>query len=97
MDNETEHTPDEHTIWNRGLYMVLFLFCLWLAKIVAFAVITLQFLWVVFTKSTNLKLLVFGQGLSTYHYQLILFLTFNSEVHPYPMDDWPADPPVTRE
>jgi len=97
MNTETEDELNEHTIWNRGLYMLLFVFCLWLAKFVAFAVIVLQFLLVVFTKSTNPKLLSFGQGLSTYQYQLMLFLTFNSEVHPYPMNDWPAGPPLTDD
>jgi hypothetical protein len=73
--------------------MLLFAFCLWLAKFVAFAVIVLQFVLVAFTRSTNPKLLAFGQSLSSYQYQLMLFLTFNSEIHPYPMSDWPAGPP----
>jgi len=93
MNTETEDVLDEYPIWQRGIYMLLFLFCLWLAKFVAFAVIVLQFLMVVFTKSRNSKLLAFGQSLSTYQYQLMLYLTFNSEGYPYPMNDWPAGPP----
>jgi len=93
MNNQNERPSNEQTIWNRGLYMLLFAFCIWLAKFVAFAVIILQFLLVVFTKSTNTKLLSFGQSLSSYQYQLMLFLTFNTEMHPYPMSDWPSGAP----
>jgi len=97
MNSETESNLDEYPIWNRGIYMLLFLFCLWLAKFVAFAVIVLQFLMVVFTKSMNSKLLDFGQSLSTYQYQVMLFLTFNNEEHPYPLNDWPVGPPEKNE
>jgi len=97
VNSRTENTLTEQTVWNRGLYMLLFAFCLWLAKFVAFAVIIFQFLLVVFTKSTNPKLLAFGQSLSSYQYQLMLFLTFNSEMHPYPMSDWPSGPPPTGD
>ncbi len=94
MNTEIENAPNERTIWNRGLYILIFAFCLWLAKFVAFVVVVFQFVSVLFTGSTNAKLLVFGQSLSTYQYQVMLFLTFNSEVHPYPLTDWPEGAPV---
>ena len=89
MTTETESDTNERTIWNRGLYMLMFIFCLGVAKMVAFVVIVFQFLSVLFTGSTNQKLLLFGQSLSTYIYQGMLFLTFNCEAHPYPIGDWP--------
>jgi len=93
MTTETENSINERTIWNRGLYMLIFTLCLGVAKMVAFVVIVFQFLSVLFTGSTNPKLLLFGQSLSTYIYQGMLFLTFNSEIHPYPIGDWPEDEP----
>jgi hypothetical protein len=35
-----------------------------------------------------------GQALATYTYQIIRYLTFNTEERPFPFDsDWPAGPP----
>jgi len=93
MTTETENKANERTIWNRALFMLIFVFCLGLAKFVAFVVIVFQFLSVLFTGAPNPKLLSFGQSLSTYIYQGMLFLTFNSETHPYPMADWPEGEP----
>lgn len=93
MNAHTEASVNEHTIWKRGLYMLLFAFCLWLAKFVTFAVVVFQFFAVLFTGSSNEKLLRLGQSLSTYQYQVMLFLTFNSETHPYPMEEWPTGTP----
>jgi len=80
-------------IWMRGLYMLIFMFLLGIAKFVAFIVIFFQFLLVLFTTQTNKRLLELGQDLSTYQYQILLFLTYNSEVHPYPMGEWPKGAP----
>jgi len=90
MTTNTNDLPKQKdNIWMRGLYMLLFAFLIGVAKFVAFTVVALQFLFVLFTNSTNEKLLSFGKSLSTYTYQIMLFLTFNSEVRPYPMSDWP--------
>lgn len=89
MDYDMDEPEQERSIWNRGLYMLVFAFCLWVAKFVAWVVVVFQFLAAVFTGAPNLKLLSFGRSLSIYHYQLLMFLTFNSEEHPYPLGDWP--------
>lgn len=89
MNTDIENQTNERTIWNRGLYMLIFMFCLWVAKFVTYMVVVFQFFVVLFTGSTNAKLLTFGQNLSSYIYQIMRFLTFNSEEHPYPMGDWP--------
>ncbi|MFC1748827.1 DUF4389 domain-containing protein [Pseudomonadota bacterium] len=77
------------TIWQRGLYMLLFAFLIGIAKVVAFSVVCLQFLLVLFSGKPNEQLLEFGKSLSIYTYQIMLFLTFNREEHPYPFTDWP--------
>lgn len=97
MDAESENTLNQGTIWSRGLYMLLFAFFLWLAKFVAFAVVVVQFFTVVLTGTTNVRLLTFGQSLSIYHYQVFLFLTFNSEQHPYPIGEWPEGAPLASD
>jgi len=92
MNNDNEVMPKTSTnIWQRGLYMFLFAILLGVAKFVAFAVIVLQFLTILFTDTPNQRLLKFGNSLSRYTYQVMLFLTFNSEEHPYPFSDWPNE------
>lgn len=91
MNTLEENTPIKSKgTWQRGLYMLLFAFLISIARFVAFAVIILQFLFVLFSGTTNTHLLSFGKSLSTYTYQVMLFLTFNSEQHPYPMSEWPG-------
>ena len=78
-------------IWQRGLYMLLFSFFLGIAKFVVFIIVVVQFLFVLFTDAPNEQLTQLGKGLSAYHYQVLMFLTFNSEEHAYPFAEWPQD------
>lgn len=80
---------NERTIWNRGLYMLLFAALFWVARVVGYAVVVLQFLFVLFSGATNQRLLDFGQQISSYMLQIMRFLTFNSEERPYPLSGWP--------
>ena len=89
MNDETTESYKDRQVWLRGLYMLIFLFLLGVVKFVAFVVILFQFLTVLFTAVANEKLLKFGRSLSIYQYQIMMFLTYNSEEHPFPMGDWP--------
>jgi hypothetical protein len=49
-------------------------------------------LYVLITGSPNVPLIAFGKSLATYTYQIVLYLTFNSDVRPFPFDaDWPYE------
>jgi len=78
------------TIWKRGLYMLLFAFLIGVAKFITFSVVVLQFFLILVNGAPNDQLLAFGKSLSVYTYQIMLFLTFNSEVQPYPFSEWPS-------
>jgi len=39
-------------------------------------------------RRSNANILNFGRSLSTYHYHILLFLTFNTEQLPFPFSDW---------
>lgn len=88
---EDKTAINERTIWNRGLYMLLFAVLFSVARIVGYAVVILQFLFVLFSGSTNQRLLIFGNELSRYIYQIMQYLTFNSEERPYPFSEWPDE------
>jgi len=77
----------------RGFYMILFAILLRLADIILIAVVVFQFILKLLTGDTNERLLKLGQHISTYIYQIALFLSFNSNQHPYPFGAWPKGEP----
>lgn len=75
--------------WLRLLFMLLFAALLQVASVVMWVLVSLQFLFSLFTGSDNQKLRGFGHSLSQYIYQALQFLTYNSEEKPFPFSDWP--------
>ena len=97
MDDDITEPYKNRNVWLRGLYMLIFMFLLGLVKFVAFAVILFQFLTVLFTTEINKKLVKFGRSLSIYQYQIMMFLTYNSEEHPFPMGEWPEQLTISEK
>ena len=78
------------SIWLRLFFMLVVALFYSISRIVVTAVVLVQFFWVLLTGEVNEKLRVFGQSLSTYTYQIVIYLTFNTEERPFPFDtDWP--------
>ncbi|MCW9013871.1 MAG: DUF4389 domain-containing protein [Gammaproteobacteria bacterium] len=94
MSNEIKDNLTQQSTWLRGLYMLLFALFYSIAEIVLFAVVIFQFLLKLFTAESNARLLKLGQSLATYIYQIIQFLTFNSDYQPYPFGAWPKSEPA---
>jgi len=90
MEPELKNNLRKRQTWLRGVYMLLFIVIYHVAEFVIGAVVLLQFLFTLFSGNTNLQLLRFGQNLSQYVYEILRFLTFNSEDMPFPFRDWPA-------
>lgn len=98
MSNDVKQNLKSQSTWMRGLYMLIFAVFYTIADIVLFAVIIFQFLLKLFTGNTNDRLRKLGQGLSTYIYQVLQYLSFNSDYQPYPFGAWPkGEPRSTRE
>lgn len=93
MDEKIKENLKETATWLRGLYMLLFMVAYWVAEFIVAVVVFFQFLSVLITSTKNDKLLSLGQSLSTYIYQIMAYLTFNSEARPYPIGDWPIGTP----
>jgi hypothetical protein len=79
--------------WQRALYMLLFAVILGLTRIVLIGLVLLQLIIVLFSGQANDRLLKLGQSLSTFVYQVLQFLTFNSDDQPYPFGPWPKGAP----
>lgn len=93
MATHIEDHLTEPATWKRGLWMLFFLICLYVAGFVFAAVVIFQFLLKLVTGRTNKRLLDLGQGLSTYIYRILEYLSFNSDQNPFPFADWKSAPP----
>ena len=90
-DTKKQQSYKDRSVWLRGLFMLIFIFFMGVAKFVTVVVAVCQFLVVLFTSEINNNLLKFGKSLSVYQYQIMLYLTYNSDVRPFPVSDWPAE------
>ncbi len=93
MSGEVKENIKQQSTWMRGLYMLLFAIFYSIAEIVMFATVVFQFLLKLFTGETNPRLSKLGQSIATYIYQIIQYLTFNSDYEVYPFGAWPKGEP----
>jgi len=105
MNEPSDYTPgageqrpfEEHlksrSTWLRLFFMIVMSVCYAVARLVTTVVVVVQFLHVLFSGRINEPLRTFGQSLAMYTYQIVTYLTFNTEVRPFPFDgDWPQEP-----
>lgn len=76
--------------------MVLFALISGVAKLIVTLVALFQFITVLFKGQVNEAMLPLGQNLSTYLYQITLFLTFKTDEMPFPFDDFPDGTPESN-
>jgi hypothetical protein len=87
--------PNEHwkarSTWVRLFFMIVMAVCFAVTRLVLTVVVVVQFLHVLFTGGPNPRLKDFGASLGAYVHEIIAYLTFNTEVRPFPFDaEWPA-------
>jgi hypothetical protein len=88
--NSLEKNIKSKATWLRFFFIVVFVFLYAISRIVLFAVVVLQFFWLLFNGVINEALRALGQSLAGYTYQVVRFLTFNTNVRPFPFDTpWP--------
>ena len=90
MSSEIKQHMKQQSTWVRGFYILVFAFIYSIAEIVLAAVVFFQFLTTLFTGNRNERLLTFGDNLGTFIYQVIKYLTYNSDDKPFPFDEWPG-------
>ena len=89
MNEEIKQRLQKKEIWQRGLYILLFTVIYGFSKLVIMGIMLFQYVTWIVTGKTNGLLLGFSQGLSTYIYQITIFLSFNSDQRPFPFSAWP--------
>ncbi|GAC21602.1 DUF4389 domain-containing protein [Paraglaciecola arctica] len=93
MDQKTKTTLANLDTWKRGLFMVVFTIISGVAKLIVTLVALFQFITLLFKGQTNEEMIPFGQNLSTYLYQITLFLTFKTDDMPFPFRPFPDGTP----
>jgi hypothetical protein len=89
--SEMEQNLRARSTWLRLVFMIVIAICAEVARLVGGVIVLLQFLHVLFTGKPNERLLDTGLSLAQYVYQVIEYLTFNTEVRPFPFDaEWPT-------
>ena len=88
-DNNDSGIPIEENIksrstWLRLLFMVVFYVLATVTSAVLSVVVVLGFFWVLFTGEKNSQLQQAGQVIAAYLYEIVRYLTFNSEDKPFP-------------
>ena len=89
MKEEIKRRLEKDETWKRGLYMLFFIFIYGISKFLIIGIMLFQFFTIILTGYMHEQLLKFGQNLSTYLYQITLFLTYISEQRPRPFTTWP--------
>lgn len=82
--------PEVRGAASRGLYMLLMALAYQLSGTVICCVTVIQFVVALLSGTPNVNLIVFGRSLGTYLKQIVDFLTFASEVVPFPFSPWPC-------
>lgn len=87
---DLEQNLTSRSTWMRLIYIVLFAIIFWLATPILAVVVVLQFLNVLITGQRNDNLRPFGRQLAIYFRQIIDFLCYSDEHHPFPFGEWPG-------
>ena len=84
-----EHLQDAET-WKRGFFMMVFVIIYTAAEVVVFGIVVFQFFSRLFTGELNSRLVEFAPGLSRYIYEILTYVTYESDERPFPFSDWPT-------
>lgn len=89
-----EENIRSRSTWLRLLFMVIYYVLISLAGLVGTFVVVVGFFWVLITGEVNQQLRQVGQGVASYIYEIVRYLTFNTDEKPFPFGgDWPSATP----
>lgn len=88
MDEQIRYNLTQLSTWRRIFFMLVFAVIDGLVRTLLGAITVLQVASVLLTGTANQHILQFGRSLSVYIYHILLFLTFNTEILPFPFSDW---------
>ncbi len=74
--------------WKRIFFMLLLIVIVSLVRTLLWGVILLQIITTLLTGRSNQHIFAFSGGLCAYLYHITLYLTFNTELVPFPFSSW---------
>jgi len=86
---EVKQQLQKNKLLARALFMVFFALVYSVSKFLIIGLTLFQLITVLLSEKPNELVLKFSKGLGIYIYQIIGFLTFNSEEKPFPFSPWP--------
>ena len=93
MKEEMRENLIDEGIWMRGVFMVLFLIAYNIVEFLILLTALFQFVAVLFTGRVNKTVLRLGNNLSLFALETFQYLTFNSNLRPFPFSPWPDEEP----
>lgn len=90
MSAEIKENVKNVDVWIRGLFIVIFGVILYFLFGLIWLLVVFQFLTKVITGNLNQNLSNFSAGLTEYAFQILLYITFQSEERPFPFSPWPS-------
>jgi hypothetical protein len=93
MKEEMRENLIDKGIWMRGVFMVLFFIAYSIVEVLILLVALFQFVAVLFTGRVNETVLRLGNNLSFFALETFQYLTFNSNLRPFPFSPWPNEEP----
>ena len=97
MNEEVKSNLKSKSVWLRGLFMLLFAVLYGVAEFILAVVAVFQFGAALITGKPNNNAVRFGNSLGQYIFQITQFVTFNSEVKPFPFSSWPESRAVPAD
>ncbi|MDD2863980.1 MAG: DUF4389 domain-containing protein [Methylococcales bacterium] len=88
MEEQINERLSQVQIWKRIFLMLLFAVVITLVRWIAWIPILLQLFFLLVSGEKNRHILSFGRGLAIYDYHLLLYLTFATDVLPFPFSPW---------
>ncbi len=77
-------------VWIRGLFILVFGVIFYVLYVVIWLLVIFQFITKVITGNLNEHLSGFSGGLTSYAFQILRYITFQSEERPFPFSPWPS-------
>mgnify|MGYP001178544196 FL=1 len=93
MDEEIRKNLTATDTWVRGVFMSLFVIIYTVAIGVWFLIVPFQFGHTLFVGKPSDPLLDFSENLCAYLYEILLYVSFSTEVRPFPLGPWPNERP----
>jgi hypothetical protein len=86
-----EQNLKSQTTWLRLLFMAIYGLLISLAGMVGTVIVVIGFFWVLFRGEVNSELRQIGQAIASYMYDIVRYLTFNTDDKPFPFGGaWPS-------